>query len=72
LKTFHHGNPHLNCVFIGEDKLVACGYDKVPYIYKKGASGWTEDKMLDDGIKSDVAFKPSLKTGDKKLFFLDS
>jgi WD40 repeat protein len=47
LKTFHNGNPHLNCVYISEDTLVACGYDKVPFVYKKGANGWTEDKMLD-------------------------
>ena len=32
-KLLHTGNPHFNCVFIDEDKLVACGYDKVPFLY---------------------------------------
>ena len=28
--------------------------------------------MLDDGITKDVPFKPSLKTGDKKIYFNDT
>lgn len=36
----HNGNPHLHCVFIDVDKVIATGYDKVPFLYKKEASGW--------------------------------
>jgi WD40 repeat protein len=72
LKTFHHGNPHLNCIYVSEDTLVACGYDKVPYIYKKTANEWKETSMLDAGVKKEVAFKPSKLTGDKKIFFNDT
>jgi hypothetical protein len=41
-KVFHNGNPHMNCLFVKEDTLVACGYDKVPYVYKKTGNEWKE------------------------------
>ena len=30
--------------------LVACGYDKVPYLFKKVSGGWQFVKILDDGF----------------------
>ena len=69
-KVFHGGNPHMNCVFVNEDTLVACGFDKVPYIYKRTGGEWKEDQCLDGGIKS---IKAPSKVGhaiaDKKVYF---
>jgi hypothetical protein len=39
-KLLLKGNPHLKCYFIGEDTIVAGGYDKVPIVYKKTGSEW--------------------------------
>lgn len=49
-KVLLKGNPHLKCYFIGEDTIVAGGYDKVPIVYKKSGSEWKENKIMDSGI----------------------
>ena len=36
----HKGNPHLSCVFISNDKLIATGFDKIPYLYKLENGKW--------------------------------
>ena len=43
----HNGNPHLGCIFINDDKMIAVGYDKVPYVYGKEGSSWKMIKCLD-------------------------
>ena len=69
-KVLHTGNPHFNCVFIQEDKLIACGYDKVPYLYQKQGAEWKMIKCLDDGINK---VRKAKITGnsflDKKVYF---
>lgn len=49
-KLLLKGNPHLKCYFVGEDTIVAGGYDKVPIVYKKQGGTWKETKVLDNGI----------------------
>lgn len=50
-KVFYKGNPFLNGVFANEDTFIACGYDKVPFQFKKGKGGkWEFQKILDEGI----------------------
>mmetsp|Transcript_8637 Transcript_8637/g.14615 ORF Transcript_8637/g.14615 Transcript_8637/m.14615 type:complete len:125 (+) Transcript_8637:739-1113(+) len=51
-KVVHPGNPHLNCIFVKEDTIVACGYDKVPYVYKNQGGEWKETEVLDKGIQN--------------------
>ena len=46
-KTEHKGNPHLHLTYISDDKVVATGFDKVPYLYTKQGSEWKETKVLD-------------------------
>jgi hypothetical protein len=69
-KVYHPGNPHMSCIFLNNESLVACGYDKVPYLYKKKGSEWAMEKILDDGTKR--VRKPKI-TGnsflDKKVYF---
>lgn len=43
------GNPLLSGMFIAEDKMVGCGFDKVPYLYSKSGGDWKEVKVLDEG-----------------------
>ena len=38
-KVFYKGNPFVNGIFTKEDTFVACGYDKVPFVFKKGKDG---------------------------------
>jgi hypothetical protein len=33
-KVFYKGNPFLQSVFLNDNAFVACGYDKVPYLFK--------------------------------------
>lgn len=49
-KVFYKGNPFLSGIFVNENAFVACGYDKVPYLFKKTNSGWEFVKILDEGI----------------------
>jgi hypothetical protein len=32
--------------------MVACGYDKAPFLYKKQGEDWKEIKCLDEGINA--------------------
>ena len=69
-KIFHNGNPHMSCMFLDNDKLVACGYDKVPYIYKKEGSEWKMAKVMDDGTKRQRKAKITGNSFlDKKVYF---
>ena len=69
-KVLHTGNPHMSCVFIDEDKLVACGYDKVPFFYKKSGSEWKKESTLDDGISKARKGKISGNSFlDKRVYF---
>ena len=66
----HNGNPHLGCIFISDDKLVAVGYDKVPYVYGKNGGSWTMNKCLDDGLtKTRTAKITGNSFLDKKVYF---
>jgi len=49
-KVFYKGNPFLTSIFITDGSLIACGYDKVPYLFKKAAKGWEFVKVLDEGF----------------------
>jgi hypothetical protein len=50
-KVFYKGNPFLNGVFTNDSTFIACGFDKVPFLFKKGKSGsWEFVKILDEGI----------------------
>lgn len=50
-KIVYKGNPFLTGVFTNNTTFIACGYDKVPYVFKRGADGkWKEGKILDEGI----------------------
>ena len=49
-KIMHNGNPHLTCMFFGNDRLIACGFDRVPYVYKKEGDSWKLSKNLDEGF----------------------
>lgn len=51
-KVFYKGNPFLSGIFVNESTYVACGFDKVPFLFKKSAKGWDFVKYLDEGIKS--------------------
>lgn len=39
-KIMHNGNPHLGCIFVAEDKVLATGFDKVPYLYVNNGGKW--------------------------------
>lgn len=47
---FYKGNPFLQCIFVNESTFIACGYDKVPFLFKNNGSSWEFVKYLDDGI----------------------
>lgn len=70
VKVLHTGNPHLSCTFLDDNTLVATGFDKVPFIYKKEGTDWKVTAMLDDGINKK---RPPKITGnnfiDKKVYF---
>ena len=66
----HNGNPHLSVMFLSDDKCIATGFDKVPYLYKKQADKWAVGQVLDRGITKFRATKiggNSFK--DKKVYF---
>jgi len=48
----HTGNPHLHCMFVAEDKVVATGFDKVPYMYENKGGKWEMSQVLDKGINN--------------------
>lgn len=69
-KVLHTGNPHLTSVFIDEDKLIACGFDKVPYFYKLNGGNWKNEKTLDEGVSKTRKAKISGNSFlDKKVYF---
>ncbi len=49
-KVLYKGNPFIQGVFINATTYIGCGFDKVPFIFKKGPSGWAFAKHLDDGF----------------------
>ena len=51
-KTTHRGLPFTTTMYIDSETLVAAGYDKTPYLYKKGADGWALAKTFDDGFET--------------------
>ena len=48
-KLMLKGNPHLSAIFLTDDKMVGCGFDKVPYLYKKTGNDWKQVNSLDEG-----------------------
>lgn len=69
-KVLLKGNPMLNCVFLGEDKLVASGFDKVPILFKKEGNDWKQTKILDAGVsKIRVAKVTGNAFKDRKVYF---
>ena len=34
-KVFYKGNPFLSGIFVDNNSLIACGFDKVPFLFKK-------------------------------------
>lgn len=55
------------------DTYIACGFDKVPFLFKKGSSGWTFAKIIDDGINT--IRKAQIASGSfekNQTFFKDS
>jgi WD40 repeat protein len=69
-KVFHRGNPHMTCVFLSNDRLVAGGYDKTPYVYERKGTSWSLIKTMDDGVdrqrKAKITGNSFL---DKKVYF---
>jgi WD40 repeat protein len=50
-KVLYKGNPFLCGQFVNATTYIACGFDKVPFLFKKQASGaWGFVKYLDEGI----------------------
>lgn len=69
-KIMHNGNPHLGCIFLEEEKLVATGYDKVPYLYVKKGGKWEMSQVLDKGMSNTRKTKiGSNSFKDKKVYF---
>lgn len=69
-KILLKGNPLLTTIFISEEKLIAAGFDKVPYLFSKKGSEWTQESVLDDGV---TKHRKAKITGnsflDKKVYF---
>jgi hypothetical protein len=49
-KVFYKGNPFLNGIFVNDSTYIACGFDKVPFLFKKNSGSWSFVKYLDEGI----------------------
>jgi len=50
MKVFYKGNPFLQGIFINDSTYIACGYDKVPFLFKNQGGSWNFIKYIDDGI----------------------
>ena len=51
-KVLYKGNPFLCGYFVNPTTYIACGYDKVPFLFKKSAGGsWAFVKYLDEGFE---------------------
>ena len=46
-KIMHNGNPHLQTIFVDDNKAICTGFDKVPYFYKKEGNDWKMNSILD-------------------------
>jgi hypothetical protein len=69
-KLLLKGNPLMKGYFIGEDTVVAGGWDKVPIVFKKSGSEWRQDKILDMGINEARKAKiTGNKFLDQKVYF---
>jgi hypothetical protein len=63
-------NPILTGTFLGEDKFVAAGFDKVPFLFKQEGKDWKQVKELDEGMKNIRKAKISgNKFLDTKVYF---
>lgn len=52
-KIVYKGNPFLTGFFTNNTTFIACGYDKVPYVFKKDTNGkWKQNIILDEGIST--------------------
>ena len=49
----YKGNPFLCGTLLNSTTFIGCGYDKVPYLFKKSGSSWTFVKHLDEGINKE-------------------
>lgn len=69
-KLLLKGNPHIKCYFVGEDTMVAGGFDKVPIVYKKTGGDWKESKIMDDGVNKERQSKIGTDSFlNKKVYF---
>ena len=46
----YKGNPFLVGTMVNSSTFIGCGYDKVPFLFKKQGSSWTFVKHLDEGF----------------------
>lgn len=69
VKVFHTGNPHLTCVFLNDTTLVACGYDKIPYVYKLEGNDWKMTKNMDDAKTKRPARVTGKTRADDQVYF---
>lgn len=67
-KYTHKGLPFSKGKFIGDDKFLAVGYDKAPFLFIKSGDKWSLDKVLDKGFDKFKDF--SAKVGSKDFFAL--
>lgn len=52
-KVLYKGNPFLCGQFINSTTYIGCGYDKVPFLFKKNGSSWAFVKYLDEGMTTE-------------------
>lgn len=53
-KVLYKGNPFLCGQFLNATTYIACGFDKVPFLFKKtGTGSWSFVKYLDEGISKE-------------------
>lgn len=67
---FMKTNPILSGLFLEEDKFVGTGFDKVPFLYEKKGSEWTQTKTLDTGVSKTRQLKiTNNKFKDMRVYF---
>ena len=49
----YKGNPFLCGTLLNATTFIGCGYDKVPFLFKKSGSSWAFVKHLDEGINKE-------------------
>jgi len=67
-KYTHKGLPFSKGKFIDDDKFLAVGYDKAPFLFVKDGDNWTWDKVLDKGFDNFREY--SSKKGSNNFFKL--